>query len=107
MKFERSTFEVGACDTFMNRILFPHRLSFVDCEFRVVRKETGKPFTHFAGAEIWWQHPIAARQRGQNLLFDRCRFTLDKSIRPEDKTYAIRDLTDAPDTENTLTTKTS
>ena len=105
MAFTRSRFSVGACDTYMNRIVFPHEVTFTDCELRVTRQETGQPYSYFCAAEVWWQHPIAPTQRGQRLRFERCRFTRDQSLRPSDRTHAVRLLSDGSEHDNRLIVK--
>jgi hypothetical protein len=103
--FTDSRFTVGVADGYMNRILFPHDVTFERCEFRLTRQETGKPYAYLSAADIWWQHPIAPTQRDQIIVFDTCRFTLDPSIRDADQTYAIHALADVAGSNNRLVVK--
>ncbi len=89
MKFTNCKFKIGAADTYMNRILFPHDVTFENCQFTVTRQLTGQPYDFFAGADIWWEHPSFPKQENQVLVFDNCEFNLDKNIRKTDKTYGI------------------
>jgi hypothetical protein len=87
MKFTNSKFKVGAVDTYMNRILFPHDVTFENCQFTVTRELTGRSYDFFAGADIWWQHPSFPTQTNQRLVFDNCDFNIN--IRKSDQVYAI------------------
>ena len=89
MKFTNSQFKIGAADTYMNRILFPHDVTFENCQFTVTRELTGKEYDFFAGADIWWQHPSSPTQKNQLLIFDNCDFKVDNNIRKNDQIYAI------------------
>ncbi|MBD2277246.1 glycosyl hydrolase family 28-related protein [Aphanizomenon flos-aquae] len=89
MKFTNSQFKIGAADTYMNRILFPHNVTFENCQFTITRKLTGEQYDFFAGADIWWQHPSFSNQTNQRLVFDNCDFNIDKNIQKTDQVYAI------------------
>ncbi|MBD2665305.1 glycosyl hydrolase family 28-related protein [Richelia sinica] len=89
MKFTNSKFKIGAADTYINRILFPHDVTFKNCQFTVTKKMTDRSYDFFAGADIWWQHPSFKTQKKQLLVFDNCDFIVDKNIQKTDKIYAI------------------
>ena len=89
MKFTNSQFKIGAADTYMNKILFPHNVTFKNCQFTITRKLTGEQYDFFAGADIWWQHPSFSNQTNQRLVFDNCDFNIDKNIQKTDQVYAI------------------
>ncbi|WP_414585244.1 Calx-beta domain-containing protein [Scytonema sp. PCC 10023] len=89
MKFSNSKFKIGAADDYDNRILFPHDVTFDNCEFYVTRKETGKPYSFFSAAYVWWQHPSYSKQRNQLLVFNNCLFKVDSNMKETDKTYAV------------------
>ncbi|MDJ0795922.1 MAG: glycosyl hydrolase family 28-related protein [Calothrix sp. MO_167.B12] len=102
MKFTNSRFKVGAADGFMNRILFPHHVTFENCQFYITRKETGKPYQYFAVADVWWQHPNRKTHRHQKLVFRKCHFQVDSNIKKTDTTYAIYLRKDSPANNNQL-----
>lgn len=102
MKFTNSTFKVGAADGYDNRIVFPGKLTFENCQFYITRKITEKPYSFFAAADIWWQHRIAPTQRNQLLVFNNCQFKVDSNIRSTDKTYAIHSREDRKANNNRL-----
>ena len=102
MKFTNSKFKVGAADGYTNRILFPHDVTFENCEFYVTRQETGKPYDYFAVANIWWQHPGWKVFRNQRIVFNNCSFKVDSNIQKTDTTYAIYLQPDSPDNNNKL-----
>jgi Calx-beta domain/Pectate lyase superfamily protein len=85
MKFTNSKFKVGAADSYMNRIVFPHNVTFENCEFGVTRKETKEPYSFFSAADVWWQHPSYSNQRKQLLVFKNCSFQVDSNIKKTDK----------------------
>ncbi|MUG92460.1 hypothetical protein F7734_08315 [Scytonema sp. UIC 10036] len=105
MKFTNSKFKVGASDSYINRILFPHDVTFEDCEFYVTRKETKQPYQFFSAADVWWQHPSQGIQRNQSLVFKDCFFKLDSNIKRNDITYAVYVRRDFPLTNNNLVIK--
>lgn len=102
MKFTNSKFKVGAADGYTNRILFPHNVTFENCEFYVTRKETDKPYSFFSAADIWWQHSSQGIQRNQLIVFKNCLFKVDKNMKSTDTTYAIHVRKDFPFTNNNL-----
>ncbi len=105
VKLTHSKFKVGAADGYSNRILFPHDVTFEDCEFYVTRKETGKHYDFFSGADIWWQHRSQPTQHNQVLTFQNVQFKVDGNIRKSDKTYAIYSREDSKDNNNQLILK--
>jgi hypothetical protein len=102
MKFTNSKFKVGASDGYTNRILFPHDVTFENCEFYVTRKETKRPYRFFSAADIWWQHSSQGIQRNQLLVFKNCLFKVDSNIKTNDTTYAIHIRRDVPFTNNNV-----
>ena len=102
MKFTNSKFKVGATDGYMNRIVFPGKLIFNNCEFYVTRKKTKRAYSFFSAADIWWQHSSASTQKNQLLIFNNCQFKVDDNIQKQDKTYAIYSREDAITNNNVL-----
>jgi hypothetical protein len=102
MKFTNCKFTIGAADSYVNRILFPHNVTFENCEFIVTRKVTTNPHDFFAGADVWWQHPNYSLQKNQILTFNNCAFKVDKNFRKTDKIYAIYLREDAQSRNNRL-----
>ncbi|HEY9639421.1 MAG TPA: glycosyl hydrolase family 28-related protein [Coleofasciculaceae cyanobacterium] len=102
MQFTHSKFKIGAADEYMNRIVFPHYITFEDCEFTVTRKNTENSHRFYAAADVWWQHPSQPTQRNQLLVFKNCSFQVDSTIRPSDLTYAVYLRADSPSNHNRL-----
>ncbi|NMG08828.1 hypothetical protein DP117_18765 [Brasilonema sp. UFV-L1] len=102
MKFTNSKFKIGAVDDYENRIVLPHNITFENCKFSVTRKETGKPYSFFSAADVWWQHPSYSTQRNQLLVFQNCFFQVDSNIKKTDKFYAIYLRKDEESTNNRL-----
>lgn len=102
MQFTHSKFKIGAADEYMNRIVFPHHITFEDCEFTVTRKNTENPHRFYAAADVWWQHPSQPTQSNQRLVFRDCSFQVDATIQPSDLTYAIYLRSDSPANNNRL-----
>jgi hypothetical protein len=102
IKFTNSKFKVGATDGYSNRILFPHNVTFENCEIYVTRKETGKPYQFFSATDIWWQYFRYPTQKNQVLVFKDVQFKVDSNILPKDITYAIYSRKDALSNNNQL-----
>jgi hypothetical protein len=102
MHFADSTFKVGAADGYINRILFPHHLTFENCNFIVTRQVSAEAYQFFAAVDVWWQHPSQPLQQNQKLIFQNCSFDIDSSIRSTDLTYAIYLRPDAEINNNQL-----
>jgi hypothetical protein len=103
IRFTNSTFKMGAADTYMNRIVFPYDVVFENCDLYATRRETGKPYSFFAIADIWWQlQSSTAIHKDQSLVFNNCRFLVDNNIEDEDKVYAVHSYGDKSNTNNTL-----
>lgn len=102
MKFTNSKFKVGATDGYSNRILLPHNVTFESCEIYVTRKETGKSYEFFSGADVWWQHSAYPIQKNQSLSFNNVQFKVDSNIQSNDITYAIYSRKDALANNNQL-----
>lgn len=107
LHFTNSTFKVGAADSFSNRIVLPHNITFEHCTFYVTRKETGEPYTFFAVADIWWQLVATPIQRNQTLSFIDCRFLVDSTIKAQDRSYIIYSRWDVKNSQNSLVIRTS
>ncbi|GAB4365097.1 MAG: hypothetical protein Kow00121_01380 [Elainellaceae cyanobacterium] len=102
MQFAHSRFKVGAADGYINRMVFPHHITFEDCEFEVTRQNTENPHDFYAAADVWWQHPSQPTQRNQQLIFKDCSFHVDQTIQPTDLTYAIYLRSDSSNNNNQL-----
>ncbi|MDY0168921.1 MAG: glycosyl hydrolase family 28-related protein [Thermoguttaceae bacterium] len=104
MHFKRCSFEIGACDGYLNRICVPWDVRFEDCEFTLTRKVPGRhPFSFFAVADVFWNFSWLPPLRHQRLTFDRCRFGVDKTIKPEDVTYVVYERGGGKDDDNVVT----
>jgi len=103
VRFKRCSFGVGACDEYANRIGVPFDVRFEDCEFTVTRKLADHPPQFFAAADVFWNFDWLPALKGQRLTFDRCRFGVDKSIRPGDVTYVVHERRDARGGDNAVT----
>jgi hypothetical protein len=104
VRYKDCVISVGAADTYMNRIVFPGDVTFEHCELKVTRRETGRPYTFFAAADVWWQiDSLATDLANQSVVFRDCRFTVDPSIQPQDTVYAIHSHLDSQGEGNTIT----
>ena len=102
IKFTNSQFKVGAADGRNNRIVFPHDVTFENCELYATRKETGESYQFFSIADVWWQHPGYSTQKNQQLVFKNSSFKVDRNIKETDTTYAIHLRKDSPVNNNRL-----
>jgi Calx-beta domain/Pectate lyase superfamily protein len=103
MRFTNSTFKVGAATGLTNRIVYPHDITFENCDIIVTRKEDPPDSFTFFGLDIWWQLPTRPEQRrNQSLVFNNCRFKVDTNITSSDLTYAIYLRPDPPENNNIL-----
>jgi Pectate lyase superfamily protein/Calx-beta domain len=102
IKLTNSQFKVGAADGKSNRIVFPHDVTFENCEFYATRKETGESYQFFSIADVWWQHRGYRTQQNQRLIFKNSSFKVDSNINETDTTYAIHLRENSPVNNNRL-----
>jgi hypothetical protein len=87
-----------------NRLNFPHRVTFENCEFFVSARVKPKPYkSHSAAPLIVWSTSYA-KEQNQKLVFNNCKFTMGPSIKknPEAQYYGLLTTWDAIDRNNFL-----
>jgi len=102
MHFTNSTFHFGLMDSYSNRILFPHDITFENCDFIITREDETSGGIY--GVQVWFNIGWAETQQNESLAFNNCRFSVNKdTILDEDDVYAIYMLHDSKDNNNVLT----
>jgi hypothetical protein len=88
-----------------NRIIFPHDVTFTDCEFYVSKKNIKKSTKFITAAPFITWNLSGSHEKDQSLIFNNCNFIGDERIMGGfgGQTYGIYTGWDAVDYNNVLT----
>lgn len=90
-----STLAIGMADSYLNRIVAPHNVTFNNTTFTMTQQGSGP----FYGIDIYWQ--LFPTQTKQQVTCNTCTFTTDNTINNTTPAYGFYNRTQA--TTDTLT----